>query len=378
MLVTDSWNMNKSLSRYSPWRTSIAMIGSALALATAAHAQPSDLEEVVNRYNAVHEKIGADYSKAIHSAIERYGRSVDAMAKQAQSQGDLETVLALMAEAKRVDAEKTVPDSDSSHLNPMLAKLREGYQLAVQTAEDRRATALPALQDSYVKKLDAMKRQLTIEGKLEEALAVKAEMERVESGLNTATGMGVNVDAEPYESSADVSSPAYDPFLDERETTSVSPSVVRGVASVEPSARQKFLDRQNQIKNARPSTTRQHGSESLGEGISQYREVIPSMAEQFKRGESKAVKLSVVKNDPSAFKGQVLRSGVYVVSAFARGVTVSATSGGKDTVEFVPYTMEIGKDAEKIFTEIGAGGMAVVIYGVVNEDNLTLFGLDPL
>ena len=376
--MTDKGFGKAIISRCMLLRMMLAMICSGIAPATLVQAQQSELEEIVARYNAMHAKIGDEYSADILSALDRYGRSVDALAKQAQSQGDLETVLSLMSEAKRFKAEKNVPDNDDDDLNPLLSKLRQGYRLAIQEADEKRAVSLPALQDSYVKRLDAMKRQLTKDGKLEEALAVKAEIDRVNGGLDTVIIKGVNSNRDRTNRTRDVPPESYDPFLDESDTPGRLMDASPESSDPEPSARQKFLDRHNERRNAGRSSTRRGNSESLTEGIDRYRDAINSMADKFSRGESEVAKLSTVTSDPSAYKGRVIRSGVYLVSAFARGVTVSSTSGGKNTVEMLPYTLDAGKDAENVFNAIGAGGRAVVTYGVVSEDNITLFALDSL
>ncbi len=378
-----------------------------LAMPSSSFAQKTSLAQAQERYEAMQAKIEAEYSAGTRSAVERYGQSVEALVKRAQSQGDLEALLALMAEKKRFKKEQNIPRGDFDDLHPTLVKLREGFSSAVMEPKRKRASSMPALQTAYLKKLDTMKRELTIDGRLEDALAVKAEMDRVADeaefepvsveSTNTRPEFGgggtdeVNspfqAEENPFLAESDPSQQKDDPFLKENDPflqeskpkpARSSTATVKTSADPAVSARQKFLDRQKKLRAKRSSSSRTRSSESLAEGMTQYRETMSAVAEKFSRGESKVVKLSEVKRDLSAFTGDIIRSGVYLVSAFPRGVTVSALSNGKDPVDFIPHSSDVGMDATKLFKDLGRGGMAVVTYGVVSEDNLTLFAIESL
>lgn len=329
-----------------------------------------ELDQVRDKYTQMHTKFSMEYSAAVASAGNRYGASLDALVKHSQSRGDLEALLSVMEEKKRFEAEKTIPRDTPSGTSLSLQKIRQNYFSAISGAEKRRDTTLPMLQSSYLKKLEEMKKQLTREGKLEAALAIKAEIDSVGRGRSNAP-VAQNEKAAPVVNNV----------FEERPTVSPEPVTASRNDSKESStvsARQAFLDRRREKRENRKRRSTARPTESLSEGMGQYREAMQSLAAKFESGESEIARLREVQSSPDTYVGRVLRSGVYVQTAFARGVRVSSGASGANAIELMPNSMGIGKAAQALFKEVGTGGMVVITYGVVNKDLYTLLEMKTL
>ena len=76
--------------------------------------------------------------------------------------------------------------------------------------------------------------------------------------------------------------------------------------------------------------------------------------------------------------GKLFRSDVYLLQAHARGVRVATgqselSSGGR---LILPRSPAIVRKAEKVLQQVGECGRVVIIYGVVNGENVTLFDVE--
>jgi hypothetical protein len=329
-----------------------------------------ELDEVRDIYTQMHTKVSTEYTTAVASAGERYGASLDAVVTHAQSRGDLEALLSVMAEKKRFGAEKTIPRDTPSGASPSLQKIRQNYFSAITNAKKRRDATLPMLQSSYLKKLEEMKKQLTREGKLEAALAIRSEIDSVGQGRSKAPA--VRKETPP---------PVVDNRFEARPQVSPKPATVNKDESNESSsvsARQAFLDRHRKKSEDRKRSSSARPTESLSEGMGQYREAMQGFAAKFESDESEIVRLKEVQSSPDTYVGRVLRSGVYVQTAFARGVRVSSGASGANSIELMPNSMSIGKAAQELFKAVGPGGKVVITYGVVNKDLYTLLDMKSL
>jgi hypothetical protein len=329
-----------------------------------------ELDQVRDKYRQMHAKVSTEYSTTVASAVERYGASLDALVTYAQSRGDLESLLSVMAEKKRFESEKTIPRDAPAGASSSLQKTRQNYFSAIANAQKRRDATLPKLQSSYLKKLEEMKKQLTREGKLEAALAIKAEIDSV--GRETGA---------PPVSRKKTAPPVVDTVFEER--SQISPELVTGSReesneSATVSARQAFLDRHRMKSEDRKRSATARPTESLSEGMGQYREAMQGLATKFAAGESENVRFKEVQGSPDTHVGRILRSGVYVQTAFARGVSVSSGASGANAMELMPNSMSIGKAAQELFKAVGPGGKVIITYGVVNKDLYTLLDMKSL
>lgn len=123
----------------------------------------------------------AEQAAASLSLQEQYRRGLETLRGALQKSGDLDGVLAVKSEIDRfaLDRRLSFASSDGAPADLKALQSRCVDAAARLGAEQqRKRTALVA---DYVKRLGAMQRTLTITGKLNEALEVKAEIERVQA-----------------------------------------------------------------------------------------------------------------------------------------------------------------------------------------------------
>ena len=110
------------------------------------------------------------YERQQQSVLAQYGKALDAAMADAQRKGDLDGVLILQAERKRLDAKKTVPA-------PADAKD------AFRPASEAYYRAMVALLGRYVSTLDGLIRTEVAADRMEDAKAVKVEKDKTDAGL---------------------------------------------------------------------------------------------------------------------------------------------------------------------------------------------------
>ena len=111
--------------------------------------------------------------------IARYSKKLDSIADGFKQEGNLDGVVAVRDEKKRCETEKTVPAESVPNILPAIAKARVEYQQSTARAEIDKNRKILALADGYANSLEALKKQLTQQDKIEEATEVKQEIERL-------------------------------------------------------------------------------------------------------------------------------------------------------------------------------------------------------
>ena len=149
------------------------------SLDPAPEAAPKDaidlqLEKLAAEYQAEFDKLGGlTFQTAYATLNAQFAAALDRAAAQAQQRGQLDDVLTLQSEAKRMKEAPSVPELDDDSTPAVLKPLYATYRksLAKLTA-DRDARTKPALQ-AHQKKLTAYQAQLTKAGDIPGALKVK-------------------------------------------------------------------------------------------------------------------------------------------------------------------------------------------------------------
>jgi hypothetical protein len=77
--------------------------------------------------------------------------------------------------------------------------------------------------------------------------------------------------------------------------------------------------------------------------------------------------------NPLKYKGKLVKSEALLVHAHERAVRVQGESGEAKTL--IPYSQKVGTKAVSIMNDRGRNSRVFVTYGVVNADNITLFGI---
>lgn len=150
----------------------IALMAIAVCAATAAEQQP-DIEKARLQYREGMLAIEAKAAKARTALISAYTNDLEAIRARAQQAGDLAKLKAVMAEAARAAGAQTLPDAcpDVPEINPIVGE----YGARLRDLDLRRAKEIAELAGEYDKRLEALQRRLTQEGKIEEATAVQDE-----------------------------------------------------------------------------------------------------------------------------------------------------------------------------------------------------------
>jgi hypothetical protein len=106
-------------------------------------------------------------------AMSQCTNAVALAAETCQKGGDLDGLLALAEERKRMAVAGVVPETDAPNMHPAVARIRAAYRTAVAAARRDCDAAEDSLVTRHIQDLDAMKRNLTIQGKMEDAIAVR-------------------------------------------------------------------------------------------------------------------------------------------------------------------------------------------------------------
>jgi len=149
-------------------------------LSVSAYSAPKNLADCKALYEKESAKIESAHHAEINRALSSYGKNLDATESRYKKAGDLNGSLAVRKEKARFQKEKNVPDEVPSDLPPLIQKAQHFYRRAAMKARAEKAKAMTMLTDRYLKRLDAMKKGLVSQEKLDEAIAVDAEMKRVE------------------------------------------------------------------------------------------------------------------------------------------------------------------------------------------------------
>ncbi len=162
------------------FRIAISTLLLALALSRMAACAESSLPQLKKIYEQQTEKIETDFGRRLEAALAEYGKALVSTESRCKKSGDLKGLLAVREEKERLQTEKKVPDEDSSGVLTSVADARVSYRRAVANAKVRRATQIKTLSVNYAKHLTALRKQLVIQDKLEEAQVVDGEIKRID------------------------------------------------------------------------------------------------------------------------------------------------------------------------------------------------------
>ena len=138
------------------------------------------LDSLKETYETEVQKIGDAHEVKLKGLLDAYGRSLDKAIELLREEGDPDPVLVASAERIRFQQERTVPKPTADDLPKMLQDIQSKYHDTVKAAEVEKGRSFVGLTEKYVTALDRLMRQRTNENKLDLALNVKAEKERVE------------------------------------------------------------------------------------------------------------------------------------------------------------------------------------------------------
>jgi len=134
-----------------------------------------------SKYDAVLKDITSRYDAESAQLPAKYLKAVEAIQFDSQAKGDLQGVVAAKRESAQFALASDLPAEDGTELAPALKTIRAKYRQQVQQLAAKRDKEIVTLVQQYAARLSTMEKQLTKDGKIDEALAVHGEVERVKS-----------------------------------------------------------------------------------------------------------------------------------------------------------------------------------------------------
>jgi hypothetical protein len=107
------------------------------------------------------------------AAFGQYSNGLIKASEKCRADGDLDGVVALTSEIKRVSRAVAIPSEDDGETPESVRVVRGEYRAAIGKSKAAFERKEQALLQGYVADLETLKKRLTVEGKIEEALAVK-------------------------------------------------------------------------------------------------------------------------------------------------------------------------------------------------------------
>jgi hypothetical protein len=114
--------------------------------------------------------------------------------------------------------------------------------------------------------------------------------------------------------------------------------------------------------------------------LTEYSRLGAELRKRFEDGRAEAASFEDVLSDPAAYIGHLLKSEVYLMDAYPRRVTVagSADAARRGGFNLLPQSVATGEKAVKLVWNTKRSDPVVIVYGVLNRDNFTLYDIHPV
>jgi len=153
----------------------------------------SAAEQALERMKSVYATRLSEYAEATTTKQRElqahYARSLDELVLQVQGQGMLDALIYLRAHRDSYLKTKSVPDTPDPAAPPALIRLQQGYWTSLRDMQRENATRTTEMVRAYLTRLDQLKRELTVQGKLEEAMLFLREFNAVSATPEGVTAM---------------------------------------------------------------------------------------------------------------------------------------------------------------------------------------------
>jgi hypothetical protein len=140
----------------------------------------------VDALRAVYDAELSKLSKAMTvrqgAAVKAYGDGLVALQGRFQGAGELESLLSVRAERERFGRDMTVPDQPDPGAPVSLRKLNRDCRAALDAVALERSKSVVRLTERYMSHLSGLVKQLTRDRKIEDAIAVRQEVETAKAG----------------------------------------------------------------------------------------------------------------------------------------------------------------------------------------------------
>lgn len=368
----------------------------------------------------------------------RVKRSYPLMLKKAmttyQQAGDLKGVMAMREEIKRYEKTRSMP-TESTGASSEIMKLADGCRKRIEAAEKRKNELILSTTKKYVDRLETDKKRLTKEGKFDEALAIKAEQQRVSTdGTVTAAEFALASNVSERVKEEEKSPPkeiSREPGAATSTATSSVPSGSRECsrclgtgkaheackkcagtgrctackgAGTKPSALKGSRTRMKcypcmgngkckgcggkRLLEAEGTCTYCRGKGHVAIYSSSYHSSggtsssgysVSTQFRMFDQGDVAGVDVNLADVLPYRrdFAGKVCRSLCFVRKTAPGSKYIKLSPDGRLTMVVRCYSSSVTAKALSVIDKVGNGGAAIVTYGVSSSGTMYIFDVDP-
>lgn len=358
------------------------------------------------------------------TAMAQYTNALARASDASRKAGDLDGVLALTEELKRCSKAGTFPETDDAGINEAVRSARQAYRAAVARARERSILDQKAIIERHVEDLETLKKKLTVDGRIEDAVAVKEyitslkdEIEKKAPVRPVTPGPREDMVACPMcsgtgKKAAPCPKCAGSGLCQSCDGTGLRKAVMMGSSDrmpcltcmkTGPGKCVQCLGK-GLIPGAQCDTCEGTGKVSSGKAQSirnarapmrgpydvprwaMYNRGNPgdktvergnTMKTMFDNGDTIAVDLAAVLLKPESYRGKVCRSVVYFRYADRGYLTASVKPSGGSSVEFTPYSEEESGAAYGIGKALKHDEQVVIFYGVLDAGRYVLFRAVP-
>lgn len=156
----------------------IVILLSSLNLATAA-----DLVTLKAEYDRAKQDLDTARDISVQNSVTAYSNALTTIETQLKKDGNLEGLLAVRKEKERFSASGEIPKSPPADLPQAIVQAQLAHTARTQQADKTRDKNLAIIAKQYLTQLAVLKKQLTSQDKIDDALQVQTEMKVVESSL---------------------------------------------------------------------------------------------------------------------------------------------------------------------------------------------------
>lgn len=188
----------------------LALLGplTATAQTPTAGAVPGEADRQIALYDAefavaYEQGVAKVHQEKVRELDVKYLQALQRALEVATKAGQLDEALAIRAEATRLGGTTGVPATDGPSDPASLVQIRTTYRTQLGKIETERDLAAAPLIAQHEAKLEAYQTRLTTEGKLDEAVKVKAARGKAAAGLSLPGGASVATKATSRPSAAD-------------------------------------------------------------------------------------------------------------------------------------------------------------------------------
>jgi len=142
-------------------------------------APSADIKTLKVKYEQGLAAIQEDTNKALANSVQGYADALKALGRKLQGAGDLDGMLAVKKESERFEKEKAIPESAVVADCVALKDLQLRWQKMPDAIDVSKSKKIVTLSGSHIAALEELKKQLTMQGQVDEAVEAKNEIERV-------------------------------------------------------------------------------------------------------------------------------------------------------------------------------------------------------